>query len=342
MELPEIPSRRQRVLKRFFRKSVRFCLRSVPLLGALVLVLFSISSLYAYFWIYQPDASFPVRTIITIPEGSTIRDVAILLETQQVTRSRLALEALLRYTQADAQVKAGDYFFDHPLTILEVAHRITAGEYGLEPIQVVVPEGSTTYEMAELFDAQFERFDPSAFLLVTQEKEGYLYPDTYTFLPNVTTAQVLETLERTFYERIQTIESDIIAFGRPIHEIITMASLLEKEAWDHEERRAIAGVLWERISINMPLQVDAVFGFINRTQIYSPKFSDLEVDSPYNTYKYKGLPPGPIGSPSLSAIQATITPIPTDALFYLHGKDGSLRIAKTYEEHLVNRRKYLD
>jgi UPF0755 protein len=92
----------------------------------------------------------------------------------------------------------------------------------------------------------------------------------------------------------------------------------------------------------MPLQVDAVFGFIEGTDIFSPKFSDLEVDSPYNTYKNKGLPPGPIGSPSLAALEAAVTPVSTEALFYLHGRDGSIHLAKTYTEHLVNRRSYLD
>ena len=92
----------------------------------------------------------------------------------------------------------------------------------------------------------------------------------------------------------------------------------------------------------MPLQVDAVFGYIERTETFSPKFSHLEIESPYNTYKNKGLPPGPIGSPSLEAIEAAVTPVETEALFYLHGRDGNLHLAQTYDEHLTNRRWYLD
>jgi len=196
--------------------------------------------------------------------------------------------------------------------------------------------------MADLLAARFEKFDPIAFLLLTEDKEGYLFPDTYQFPPNVTTPQVIDTLERTFYDRISGLENDIATFGHPIHEVVTMASLLEKEAWNEEDREYIAGVLWHRIDIGMPLQVDAVFGYIERTDTFNPTFSDLEIDSPYNTYKYKGLPPGPIGNPSLSALEAAVHPKTTDALFYLHGKDGMLRLAKTYEEHLVNRRRYLD
>lgn len=331
-----------RALRRIWRGILLWTKRgAVRIMGSLTLI-FILVSAYAYVGIYLPSSFFPVRTIVTIPEGSTIHDVALVLYEKQAVRSRVAMEAILRFIEQTAQVKAGDYYFDHPLTILEVAQRVTGGVFGLEPVEVVVPEGATTYQMADLFDKTFERFDPVAFLLLTEDKEGYLFPDTYSFLPNVNTTQVIETLEQTFYERLGEVEAEIVSFGRPVHDVITMASLLEKEAWDHEERRIIAGVLWERIEIGMPLQVDAVFGYIERTDTFSPKFSDLEVDSPYNTYKYKGLPPGPIGNPSLSAIRAAITPVDTDALFYLHGKDGVMRVAKDYTEHLVNRRKYLD
>ncbi len=331
-----------RMLTRLLRGFSLWIRRGVVRLVGIFILMALILSAYTYVGIYQPSSFFPVRTIITIPEGSTIQDVARVLYESQAVRSSVAMEMVLRFFERNAQVKAGDYYFDHPLTMLEVAQRVTHGIFGLEPVEVVVPEGSTTYQMAELFDQTFERFDPVAFLLLTEDKEGFLFPDTYMFLPNVSTTQILETLEQTFYERIEEVEADIASFGRPIHDVITMASLLEKEAWDHEERRIIAGVLWERLRIDMPLQVDAVFGYIERTDTFNPKFSDLEVDSPYNTYKYKGLPPGPIGSPSLSAIRAAITPVETDALFYLHGKDGEIRVAKDYAEHLVNRRKFLD
>jgi UPF0755 protein len=297
---------------------------------------------WAYFGVYQPSAFFPLRTIITIPEGATVTDTAELLEREQAIRSALAMRLLVRVLGIETEVRAGDYYFDRKLSLTEVVHRVTRGEFGLEPVRITIPEGATTYQMAEIFSEKLLKFDPVTFLLLARDKEGYLYPDTYMFLPNVTASQVLDALERTFYEKLRPLETDIAEFGRPIHEIITMASLLEKEAWDHEDRARIAGILWHRIEVNMALQVDAVFGYIQGRETFNPKFSDLEVDSPYNTYKYKGLPPGPIGSPSISSIEATVHPVPTDALFYLHGRDGVLREAKNYKEHLVNRRRYLD
>lgn len=300
------------------------------------------SSAWLWFGVYQPSAFFPLRTIITIPEGATLHDAAKIFQDEQVVRNGFAFTLYVKYFTDGAPIIAGDYYFNESLTLVGVAKRATQGDFGLEPVRVTIPEGATTYQMAEIFEENFERFDTGTFLLLAKEKEGYLFPDTYLFLPNVRTDQILSTMERTFYEKLRSLEGKIATFGRPVHEIVTMASLLEKEARDYEERRAIAGVLWERLSINMPLQVDAVFGFIESTDTFSPKFSDLEVDSPYNTYKNVGLPPGPIGSPSLEALDAAVSPIETDALFYLHGRDGELHLAHTYSEHLVNRHSYLD
>ncbi len=308
-------------------------------MGMAVMVFFSA---WLWFGVYEPPAFFPIRTVITIPKGTSLSGVADILENEQVIRNALAFRIAVVFEGNGSQVQAGDYYFNNILNFKEVVDRMVSGAFGLEPIRVTIPEGSTTYQMVEIFKDKFEKFDPLTFSLLADEKEGYLFPDTYLFLPNVTTSKILNTMERTFYERLRNIEEKIAVFGRPVHEVVTMASLLEKEAHNYDERKTIAGVLWERININMPLQVDAVFGYIESTETFSPKFSDLEVDSPYNTYKNIGLPPGPIGSPSLEALEAAVSPAETEALFYLHGQDGVLRLANTYDEHLVNRRKYLD
>ncbi len=304
-----------------------------------VLIFFSA---WLWFGVYQPSSFFPVRTIVTIPEGATVTDASNILKERQVVRSSLAFRLVISLFEDGRQVKAGDYYFTEKLTIDKVADRLSKGIFGLTPVKVTIPEGATTYQMSEIFKNKFERFDTTVFSMLVKDKEGYLFPDTYLFLPNVETQEIVETMERTFYERLRTIEDKISKFDRPVHEVVTMASLLEKEASDYEERRIISGVLWNRVDIGMPLQVDAVFGYIEKTETFNPKFSDLEVESPYNTYKNAGLPPGPIGSPSIEAIDAAVSPVKTDALFYLHGRDGVLRVAKTYKGHLVNRKKYLD
>jgi len=322
--------------------SARVVVRRIPHIAGMLAAVLLFASWWLYYGIEQPPAFFPLEEVISIPEGSTITDAARILKRAQVVRSVHAFRLAVVMDGDGGKVLAGDYYFTKPLTLTEVAKRVSRGEFGLEPIRVTVPEGATTYRMAELFGDSLPKFDPGTFILLAQGKEGYLFPDTYLFLPNATAQDVLEELEHNFYEKLRGLEERIGEFGRPIHEVVTMASLLEKEARDHRERREIAGVLWHRMEIGMPLQVDAVFGFIERTDTFSPLYSDLEVESPYNTYKNLGLPPGPIGSPSLSALEAAVTPTETDALFYLHGRDGILRLAKTYDEHLVNRWRYLD
>lgn len=326
---------------RALRAPLRFFKRHFLTLFGGVFVAFIFAG-WVWFGLHHAPTLFPVRTVVTIPEGTSLRGVADMLEEKRVVRNRKAFVLLAHMKGVQAEIKAGDYYFETPLSMSEVLVRLARGEYGLEPVRVTVPEGATTYQMATLFGKVLEKFDPTTFMLLTRDKEGYLFPDTYFFLPNAKTVDVLHTLETTFYERLRLLEGRIAQFGRPVHEVVTMASLLEKEARDHEERRTIAGILWNRLEIEMPLQVDAVFGFIERTDTFSPRFSHLAIDSPYNTYKYRGLPPGPIGSPSLKAIEAAISPNDTDALFYLHGRDGVMRVARTYDEHLQNRRRYLD
>jgi UPF0755 protein len=123
--------------------------------------------------------------------------------------------------------------------------------------------------------------------------------------------------------------------------LVIMASLLEREAKTLADKRMVAGILWNRIKIGMPLQVDAVFGYIHDRATYSPSFDDLHVDSPYNTYLNKGLPPGPIDNPGLDSIIAAATPTKTSDLYYLTGSDGQMHYAKTFEQHKQNRALYL-
>jgi UPF0755 protein len=120
-----------------------------------------------------------------------------------------------------------------------------------------------------------------------------------------------------------------------------MASILEAEARTTETRKIISGILWKRMEIGMPLQVDAPFQYIIGKNTFQLTTNDLKFDSPYNTYKYKGLPPGPIGNPGLDAISATVNPIKTNYLYYLSDVRGNMHYAKTFAEHVINKEKYL-
>ncbi|PIP73278.1 MAG: hypothetical protein COW88_02715 [Candidatus Lloydbacteria bacterium CG22_combo_CG10-13_8_21_14_all_47_15] len=148
-------------------------------------------------------------------------------------------------------------------------------------------------------------------------------------------------MKENFIEKISTTAPAIKDFGESVHDVVVMASLLEKEARTMETREVIAGILWKRLKDGMPLQVDAVFPYINGKNTFQLSLEDLQVDHPYNTYTRKGLPPGPIANPGLDAIIAAINPEDTPYYFYLSDKEGMMHYARTFDGHLANKARYL-
>jgi len=178
--------------------------------------------------------------------------------------------------------------------------------------------------------------------------EGYLFPDTYRLFASSTPEEIIIKMLSNFDKKLTPeMRADIKASGKTIHEIITMASIIEKEApiyaqTDSEAAKIISGIFWNRIKIGMGLQSDASLSYIYNDNKPIHSGEELEVDSLYNTYKYRGLPPGPIANPGLIAIKAAIYPSETNYYYFLTTLDGSaIYYAKTYEEHLRNKYKYL-
>lgn len=297
---------------------------------------------WLYLSVVRPPDNFPLNTLITVEEGSSLTDAAATLEKSAVVRSGTALRYLIALLGREKDVHAGDYLFKEPRDFFSVARAIVIGAYGLEPMRIRIPEGATTKEMALILGNQLLRFDSGKFLLQAQPMEGFLFPDTYYFLPNATEELVLRTMRQNFDSRMLAIDTEIKAFGKPLQDVVTMASLLEKEARNMKDRRMIAGVLWNRLNGGMLLQVDAAFLYTLGKGTFQLTTEDLLADSPYNTYRNPGLPPGPIGSPSLDSIAAAVTPIKHDYLYYLADRYGITHYSKTYAEHLRNKRKYID
>ncbi len=294
---------------------------------------------YGLFW--RPPSAFVNNTFIHIASGRGLSSVADELYQKKLIISPFWLKAFVVLSGGSGKVFAGDYAFPIPENIFSVVGRITSGDSRLEPVKVTIPEGTSVAEMAELFDKALPLFSAKEFIRLAEVKEGFLFPDTYHFLPNETAQSVISVMEKNFTKVTDALAKDITQFKKPLRDVVIMASLIEEEARTTETRRIIAGILWKRLSINMPLQVDAVFPYINGKNTYQLTLEDLTIDSPYNTYKYKGLPKGPISSPGLDSLQSAITPIKTPYLFYLSDKDGEMHYAKTFEEHVRNKDKYL-
>lgn len=296
--------------------------------------------LASWYLFLAPPLDFPAGHIITIADGETLSTTATQLHDEHLIRSPFLFKVLGRLR--GAQVKAGKYVFAQPVGLLRMEERVQEGIYGITATKVTFPEGATVRDMARSLHAAFPDFDTDAFLAEAIPLEGYLYPDTYLFYPDVTPHEAVVKMYENFTEHEDTVAAEVTTFDKPLGDDLAMASLLEKEARGLEEKRMVAGILWNRIRNGMPLQVDAVFAYINDRHIYSPSFAELATDSSYNTYTHKGLPPGPIGNPSVESILAAVTPAKTDALYYLTGRDGLMHYARTFAEHKANRAKYLD
>ncbi|MFA5838382.1 MAG: endolytic transglycosylase MltG [Candidatus Paceibacterota bacterium] len=295
-----------------------------------------------YFFFFSAPFNFPVGSVIRIDRGLSLDEISKLLYKENVIKSPFWFKAIITVIDGQGGADAGDYFFSKKRGLINVSTRISNSEYGLIPISITIPEGATSFEISEILRKNISNFDSEKFLKIAVPLEGYLFPDTYFFLPNITPENVIETIKNNFVKKISTIYGEIEKFDKPLEDIIIMASIIEEEARNFETRKIVSGILWERIKIDMPLQVDAVFPYIIGKNTYELTLNDLSHDSPYNTYKYKGLPFGPISNPGLDSIKATISPTKTNYLYYLSDRGGNMHYAKTFSEHKINKLKYIN
>lgn len=295
-----------------------------------------------YTGLIKVNADFPVGAFVTISPGMTLTEIADRLEGRKIIDSPFLFKNFVILLNGEHEVIAGEYFFSEPLSVFRVALRVTRGFLGVPLNKVTIPEGFNAREIASRIKENIDGFDDKAFFERAAGKEGYLFPDTYFFPSNLKPEQAIATLEDNFYRQIRPLEKEIASFGRPLGEVVIMASLIEEEAKTPESRRIISGILWKRLELGMPLQVDAAFVYVNGKTTYELTAKDLQIDSPYNTYRYKGLPKGPIANPGFDALEAAVTPTASGYLYYLSDRQGNMYYAKDFEAHKKNRERYLD
>lgn len=316
------------------RQARRFAVFFV--LGALLLVLITLSW-HSIRTLNSPDPAFPVNTTITINDGMTIRAITDLLDDAHVVRSSLYLYVLLQLHFEGAYVQAGSYSFPEPLSAQDVADAITKGAFIALPAKITFPEGFTVHDMHAYLPERFATSSLEALI----PYEGYLFPDTYFTKESDSLDDIIALMRANYETQIAPLRPAIEASGFTEKEIIILASILEREANDPDSMREVAGILKHRLSIDMPLQVDAAFEYILGKASHELTIDDLEMDSPYNTYTKRGLPPTPIANPGLIAIEAIIEAPESEYLYYLTGNDGNFYYARTFEEHKANRARHL-
>ncbi len=322
-----------------FIESIRFGKQRSKVLFFSVLIVVSFSALVSFF--LMPPLDFPLDKTIVIKNGFSLGQVSFLLEEQHLIRSRLVFEFCAMTVGKDKEIRAGTYLLKTPVGACSLALRVTSGNFGVPVVKITIPEGLSNQKIAGILSAKFPQFDATFFMNDTQSQEGYLFPDTYFFSREATAQEVEAIMHANFDKKIATIKPLLDASNHSLKDIIIMASILEKEAATDTDREIISGILWKRIKIGMPLQIDASFLYLLGKKSSELTQADLQMDSVYNTYRNRGLPAGPIGNPGLSAIRSAINPQKTEYLYYLSGADGVMHYAKNFEEHKANKIKYL-
>ena len=268
-------------------------------------------------WFTAPPLSFPTDSIVTIPEGVGFYELAKKLEQDRVIRSPLSFRVVATIIGGEREMKAGQYQMSRPQNALIIAWRMSHGDYDIETIKLTIPEGFTVEEISALFDDRFESFDHDIF--VTEAREGYLFPDTYFVPVTATASSTISLLENNFDRMIFNLLAEIEDSGHSLDDIVKMASILESEVKSEEDKRIVSGILWKRLRLNMPLQVD----------------------SDPDTYKHIGFPPRPISNPGLESIKAALRPTATPYLYFLTGDDGTTHYSLTFDEHVTKKLKYI-
>ena len=296
--------------------------------------------------------------VIDIPTGSTLNQVSEILKENNLIKNKILFKLYVRVGHNASKLKSGKYLFNQTYSNKQIIKDLENGKVYNEGIKITIPEGSTSTEIIDLLvknnfgnEKVYKGLinNPKEFIkdfnFLNEEDitslEGFLYPSTYYFTQDKSEKEIinhmLEVFNSKYNEKLQKRQKEL---NKSLYEIVKIASVVEKEAIYDKDRPIIASVFYNRINIGMPLQSDATIQYIFKERKKSITYDDLKIDSPYNTYKYKGLPPTPISNPSIKSIKAVLYPDKTDYLYFVATIDGGNTYSETYEEHVKNVEKY--
>lgn len=336
----------------------------------LVLVLGGAFLVYAFAKIHRPPSTESVVVTFSVPKGATTRQVGSELKEKGLIDNVYLFVGYAMLQDANGKIQAGDYTLDKNMSMGKMLDVLTSGLVTRNEKKVVLLEGWSNKQVIAKVDesglATEEQFNDALELNYnfkfsdfgqTISYEGFLFPDTYQFSANLDAEDIIQRMLTNFESRItdQMLE-DMQRKNLSMQDVVTLASIVEREvgrafnvqltptvlATMQKERETVASVFYNRLEIDMPLQSDATVNYATGKSDRRALLSDLETDSPYNTYANQGLPPGPIGNPGLNSIRAVIYPADTDYLYFLNNQEGTAYFGKSLDEHNSNRQKYLD
>lgn len=311
----------------------------------------------------KPVSSNEQRTRFVIPKGRSASQIGEELVEKGLIRNSLAYKVYVQVTAKAKKIQAGEYTLSPHLSLVQVVDKLTRPP---EELWVTIPEGLRREEVVEriiegldLTQADTQIFREE-FLQESERLEGFLFPDTYLFPRDVKASVVVRKLNDTFDAKTNSLSDEIAESGYSLNQLITLASIIERETKTDEERPIVAGIFYKRIEAGVALQVDATVQYaianikcLPRDEVLQGQKSicdnwwpqitraDLEINSPYNTYKFTGIPPGPIANPGISSIEAAINPTDSPYWYYIHDSEGNIHYARSLEEHNQNIKDFL-
>ncbi len=296
------------------------------------------------FWFYknsQPVSGKEAYDYFLINKGSGASQIGKKLESEGFIKSALAFKLYLQFTGQTGKLQPGEFRLTPSYSLFQTVEALFDGPV---EIWVTIPEGLRREEVASKFALTLDKDSKfiDEFLVSSKGQEGYLFPDTYLFPKEASASAIVKRMVSTFNAKTSGFEPK--GSGLTLAETVTVASLLERETKTDAERPMVAGIILNRLNAGMPLQIDASVQYaVGTSKNWWPILTrdDLTVNSPYNIYKFAGLPPGPIASPGLSSLKAAFSPTENDYWYYIHDTDGKIHYAKTLQEHNSNISKYL-
>lgn len=309
------------------------------------LAILIISTFLTIFWwqngMQSVNSSDKLSKIFVVEKGQGVREISKNLKTEGLIKDQIVFFLYTRFNGIDKKIQAGDFRFNPSMKVADIAEGLTRGTLD---IWVTLPEGLRADEIADLLKEKMPNYQES-WRAKLEANEGYLFPDTYLLPKDGDINRIISILKKTFEEKYKTLDTTNSNFSK--NQIVIVASLIEREAKHDEDRKLVASVILNRLSLGMKLDLDATIQYALGYQAAEKRwwkksltFEDLKLNSLYNTYRVAGFPPTPISNPGLKSLEAAVNPATTNYLYYISDSKGVNHYAETNKEHNANIKKY--
>ncbi len=305
------------------------------LITILLFCLFIFISVQGFYFSKNPQGQ---EEFFLVKKGDSVFQIGQNLEERRFIKNKYLFNLYVLASGKQSKLQAGEYVLSSSMSISKISQKLISGNIAKEII--TIPEGWNLRDIAWYFENK-GMFQAEELYEMT-ELEGYLFPDTYEISRGASLEEIIKKMTDNFNKKLTPeLREDIQKQEKTVSEIVIIASLLEKEIQTLEDKKMVAGVLLNRLQVGMPLQIDATITYITKKQTTNISKKDTQIDSPYNTYKYTGLPLGPICNPGTESIKAAIYPQPNSYWYYLSTPEGETIFSKTLEEHNIAKAKHL-